>query len=49
MQQGYLSIYSILYILFSNKGDTAFLNQIDINIDELPVEKMIDSNHGGTV
>jgi hypothetical protein len=25
------------------------LHQIDINIDELPVEKMLESNHGGTV
>lgn len=36
---------------FKNKTEEAILiqnNQTDINIDELPVEKMIDSNHGGT-
>lgn len=31
-------------------GEITFQNnQAEINIDELPVEKMVDSNHGGTV
>jgi hypothetical protein len=29
--------------------EQSLLHQIDINIDELPVEKMLESNHGGTV
>ena len=36
---------------YNKKTEEAILiqnNQTDINIDELPVEKMIDSNHGGT-
>jgi hypothetical protein len=32
------------------QGEITFQNnQAEINIDELPVEKMVDSNHGGTV
>jgi hypothetical protein len=29
--------------------EQSLLHTLDINIDELPVEKMLDSNHGGTV
>ena len=30
-------------------NELTLYSQNGINIDELPVEKMIDSNHGGTV
>ena len=33
----------------SKTNELTLYSQNGINIDELPVEKMIDSNHGGTV
>ena len=33
----------------NSNADNHFYCQSQVNIDDLPVEKMVDTNHGGTV
>jgi hypothetical protein len=44
-----ISLLSFICKFDLNKGEITLFSHSTINIDDLPVEKIIDSNHGGTV